>query len=228
MPRSKKTRTRSTERPAPRHLRRLQQARMGVAAEAARIIATEGQHNYHAAKKKAADRIGVSERLALPSNTEVKEALYRYLDLYGGAAHSENLQDMREAALRAMRLLDEFNPRLVGAVLDGTACAHSRIALHVFAESSEALILFFRERGIPFSQEQRQIRWFTGAHRMVEIVVTDFEGHTIELSVFEPMHLRQAPPSPIDGKPQRRATAAELEFLLSGTVAPPLHGNGSA
>jgi hypothetical protein len=86
MTRSRKTRTKSTEDSLPRHIRRLRQIRMEVASEAARIIATEGQHNYHAAKKKAAERIGVSERLALPSNIEVKEALLSYQDLYGGAA----------------------------------------------------------------------------------------------------------------------------------------------
>jgi hypothetical protein len=219
MPRSKKTRTKSTDRSAARHLRRLQQARMGVAAEAARIIATEGQHNYHAAKKKAADRLGVSDRLALPSNIEVKDALYRYLDLYGGEAHDENLTALRETAVQAMRLLAAFNPRLVGSVLDGTAGPHTRIALHVFAESSEAVILFFRERGIPFSQEQRQIRWFNGEHRPVELVLTELDGRTLELAVFEPVHLRQAPPSPIDGKPQRRAALAEVELILAQQVA---------
>ena len=219
MPRSKKTRTKSTDRSAARHLRRLQQARMGVAAEAARIIATEGQHNYHAAKKKAADRLGVSDRLALPSNIEVKDALYRYLDLYGGEAHDENLTALRETAVQAMRLLAAFNPRLVGSVLDGTAGPHTRIALHVFAESSEAVILFFREHGIPFSQEQRQIRWFNGEHRPVELVLTELDGRTLELAVFEPVHLRQSPPSPIDGKPQRRAALAEVELILAQQVA---------
>ena len=188
---------------------------MGVAAEAARIIATEGQHNYHAAKKKAADRIGVSDRLALPSNIEIKEALYRYLDLYGGEAHRENLLALRRTAVQAMRQLAGFNPRLVGSVLDGTAGPHTRIALHLFAGSSEAVVLFFREKGIPFSQEQRQIRWFNGEHRQVELVITELDGHTIESAVFEPVHLRQAPPSPIDGKPQRRAALAEVERILA-------------
>jgi hypothetical protein len=188
---------------------------MGVAAEAARIIATEGQHNYHAAKKKAADRIGVSDRLALPSNIEIKEALYRYLDLYGGETHRENLRALRRTAVQAMRQLAVFNPRLVGSVLDGTAGPHTRIALHLFAGSSEAVVLFFREKGIPFSQEQRQIRWFNGEHRPVELVISELDGHTIESAVFEPVHLRQAPPSPIDGKPQRRAALAEVERILA-------------
>jgi hypothetical protein len=74
---------------------------MKVAAEAARIIATESQHNYHAAKTKAAERIGVSVRLALPSNTEVKEALSVYQNLYGGSQHHDNLEHLRHTAVRA-------------------------------------------------------------------------------------------------------------------------------
>lgn len=214
MSRPKRTRTKSTDRPPPRHLRRLNQVRMEVAAEAARIIATEGQHNYHAAKKKAAERIGVSERLALPSNVEVKEALQGYLDLYGGKPHQENLEQMRRAAVHIMRLLGDFNPRLVGSVLDGTASQHSRIAFHVFADPIESVVLFFSERDIDFSQEQRQIRWHTGGHRFIPLIVSEFEGHAVELAVFEPVSLRQAPPSPIDGKPQQRATLPDVEFLL--------------
>ena len=47
-------------------------------------------------------------------------------------------------------------------------------------------------------------------------MITDLEGREIELAVFEEVDLRQAPPSPIDGKPQRRASLQEVEYLLSG------------
>lgn len=219
MPRSKKTHMTSTERREPRHLRKLRQVRFEVAAEAARIIATEGQHNYHVAKKKAAGRIGVNERLALPSNVEVKEALRRYQELYGGTHHERNLTRLRQAAVKAMRILRDFDPRLVGAVLDGTADAHSRVGLHLFADSVESVVLFFLEQGTPFRQEQRQIRWFDGGHRLVPLVVADLDGCEIELAIFEPIHLRQAPPSPIDGKPQRRAALPEVECLLQERIA---------
>jgi hypothetical protein len=212
MSRSKKTHTKSTDR--------LRQIRLEVAAEAARIIATEGQNNYHAAKKKAAERIGVSERLALPSNIEVKDALRRYQRLYGGNAHADNLELLRRTAVQAMQLLEKFTPRLVGTVLDGTANENSRISLHVFSDSSENLILYFLEKKIPFSQEQRQIRWHDGTHRTMPLVVFDLGGLTVELTVFAPVHLRQAPPSPIDGKPQRRATLTDTECLLSESMAP--------
>jgi len=212
MSRSKKTHTKSTNR--------LRQIRREVAGEAARIIATEGQHNYHAAKKKAAERLGISERLALPSNIEVKDALQRYQDLYGGNAHSNNLNDLRQTAVLAMQHLEKFDPRLVGAVLDGTANEHSRIALHVFSDSSESVIFYFLENGDVFSQEQRQIRWYDGKHRTVPLVIFELEGAVVELTIFALVNLRQALPSPIDGKPQRRATLTETECLLAESMAP--------
>jgi hypothetical protein len=220
MPRPKKTRTRFTDGPEPRHVRKMKQARQEVAAEAARILATEGQHNYHAAKKKAAERIGVSERLALPSNIEVKDALLTYQALYGGRAHHDNIDTLRRTALQAMQLLDDFQPRLVGSVLDGTANAHSRVALHVFTDAIETLVLFLLERGIAFDQQQRQIRWFNGEHRMVQVVVFELQGAEIEMTVFQPLHLRQSPPSPIDGRPQRRASLAEVHILLQEETTP--------
>jgi len=105
-----KTHMKSTDRIPARHIRRLRQIRAQVAAEAARIISTEGQHNYHAAKKKAAERIGESERLALPSNIEVKEALRAYQNLYGGEQHQDNLDRLT---------------RLHGAALSGKQCSLS-------------------------------------------------------------------------------------------------------
>lgn len=216
MPRQRKTRTKSTDEPLPRHIRRQQLARREIAAEAARIIATEGQHSYHAAKKKAAQRVGVSDRFALPSNIEIKDALRSYLQLYGGDAHSDSLERLRTGAVLAMRLLEEFRPRLVGAVLDGTANLHSRVSLHVFADSPERVVLHFLENSIPFKQEQRKIRWFDDSYRTMPLLVFEWAEVVIELTVFATVHLRQAPPSPIDGKPQARATLADAECLLSG------------
>ncbi len=220
MPRSKKTRTKFTDGQETRQPKKMRLLRLEVAAEAARILATEGQHNYHAAKKKAAVRVGVSERLALPSNIEVKDALRTYQALYGGAAHRDNLERLRRAAVRSMHQLQDFEPRLVGSVLDGTAGAHSRVALHVFADAVESLILLFLENGVAFDQEQRQIRWFNGGHRAVPIIVYELDGVDIELTVLERVHLRQSPPSPIDGRPQHRASLAEVEYLLREQVDP--------
>jgi hypothetical protein len=118
-----------------------------------------------------------------------------------------------------MQWLEAFQPRLVGSVLDGTANAHSRIALHVFADSTESLVFFFLEKDKPFDQQQRQIRWFDGAHRSVPVMVFELDGVDVEMTVFETLHLRQSPPSPIDGRPQRRASLADVQCLLQERIA---------
>ena len=215
MSHQRKTRTKTSD-PAPdRHARKLKHIRLEIAAEAARIIATEDQSNYHVAKKKAAERIGVSQRLALPSNVEIQEALLHYQRLYGGEGHARNLEHLRMAAVSAMVLLQAFSPRLVGPVLDGTAGRYSRISLHVFCDPPENLVFYFLENQIAFSQEQRQIRWHDGGHRVIPVLVIETGGAKAELAVFSPLDLRQAPPSPIDGRPQRRAALAEVECLLN-------------
>jgi hypothetical protein len=214
MSRQRKTRTKSTDSVPARHSRKLQQVRREVAAEAARIIATQGQGNYHAAKKKAAERIGVSQRLALPSNLEVHDALLRYQALYGGEQHEQNLLHLRLAAQEAMQNLSDFSPRLVGSVLDGTAGKHSRISLHVFGDEPEDLVLYFLEKEVSFIQEQRQIRWHDSGHRLIPVLVVELKGSKVELAIFSHVDVRQSPPSPIDGKPQQRAALYELQCQI--------------
>jgi hypothetical protein len=215
MSRQKKTRTKSTDSLPTRHIRKLNQIRREVASEAARIMATEGQGNYHLAKKKAAERVGVSQRLALPSNMEVQQALQDYQRLYGGVEHSKHLEHLRTEALNLMAFLADFSPRLVGPVLEGTAGKHSRISFHVFCDEPENLVLYFLEKGRPFKQEQRQIRWHDGSYRTIQLLVIEENGTVAELAVFSPKDIRQAPPSPIDGRPQRRASQLDLECLLN-------------
>jgi len=199
----------------PRSVRRLRQIRREVAAEAARIMATEGQRNYRSAKQKAALRIGVSSRLALPSNKEVEQALREYQGCYGGEQHHRNLEKLRETALKVMRVLDPYRPRLVGPVLEGTADRHSRVSLHLFNDPPDAVVMHLSEKGLNFRQEQRKIRWHDGGHRNIPLLVTDADGVVVELALFSSIDLRQSPPSPVDGRPQRRAPLAEVECLLA-------------
>lgn len=225
MPQRKKTRTTFTEpggratdsRPAlSRNARKLQQLRRDVAEEAARIMATEAQRNYRAAKQKAAARVGVSSRLALPSNREVEAALRAYQGFYGGDQHDRTLASLRETAIKVMLSLEPYDPRLVGPVLDGTADRYSRISVHLFCDPPDAVAMDLTERGIGYHQEERKIRWHDGGHRRVQMLVTEADGSTVELALFTRKDLRQAPPCPVHGHPQRRAPVAEVESLLAG------------
>jgi hypothetical protein len=183
--------------------------------EAARIMATEGQHNFMAAKRKAAERIGASSRQALPSNIEVEEALRAYQDLYGGDQRIQHLLHLRETAIFVMRELSGFCPRLVGPVLEGTADSHSRVSLHLFSDPPDAIAMHLIEKGVSYRQEQRRIRWHDGSHRLIQLLVTEVQGTAVELALLDGIDLRQAPPSPVDGRPQKRAGLVEVESLLA-------------
>ncbi len=205
-----------SEIPSPRGNKRLRHARREIAAEAARIMATQSQNNFRIAKQKAAQRLGINYRQAMPSNVEIETALRAYQDFYGGQQHINQIQRFREIALRVMRSLESFCPRLVGPVLEGTADKHARVSLHIFNDPPDAVVMHLLDKGLEFFNEQRKIRWHDGSYRMVPLIITNTEEVTIELSLFHSVDLRQAPPSPVDGRPQKRARVYEVECLLAG------------
>ena len=185
-----------------------------LAEEAARWIGDHGIEDYGLAKRKAAERLGVTDAAVLPRNVEIEAALRERQRLFGGSAHGESLKEQRRAALDAMRLLDEFEPRLVGPVLSGTATAHSEISLHVFADRSEAVAIRLMEIGIPHQVHERRVKM--DADRSVSFPALRFQAgeRTIDATVFPVDGIRQAPYSPVDGRPMRRADAREVSALL--------------
>lgn len=206
-------RTRSNER-----------ARQQVAAEAARILATEGQRNYGTAKTKAAERLGVRGKGGLPTNSEIEAELKRYQALYGGNAHEHTLRELREAAIEAMRFFKRFRPRLVGPVLEGTADRHSRVSLHVFCETPEEVEVFLNQQRIAFEYETRRIRDHDGQARSLELLAIDAGGNSFELALMVGADGRAPPPDPIHGQPQRRAAIAEVQRLLDESGQRPSMG----
>lgn len=194
--------------------RRGSRQRLEIAAEAARIMATEGQRSFLLAKQKAAERLGASSRQGLPSNAEIEAALRQWQQLYGGMELDQRLRELRQAAMRAMNFLAPFRPRLVGPVLEGTADEFSRISLHLFAEDPDAVVHFLLERGIAHSQERRRLRWHDGSHRHIDLLVVETGGEVIELAILVGREALQPLPSPVDGRPQRRASLEEVRALL--------------
>lgn len=189
--------------------------RQQVAAEAARILATEGQRNYGQAKRKAATRLGMSGRAGMPSNSEIAEELKRYQTLYGGEQHAERITQLRAAAIEAMQFFRRFRPKLVGPVLEGTADQHSRISLHLFCDTPDEVVSFLLDRGIRFEQEVRRIRWHDDSFRDLDLVVIEAGGEAFELALMAGGSWRQPPPDPVDGRAQRRAGTAEVERLVA-------------
>jgi len=193
---------------------RSEHLRRAIAQESARIMAEHGIRDFLVAKRKAAERFGVTDGAVLPKNTEIEEALAEYQRLFGGESHVESLHAQRRAALLAMRRLHRFEPRLVGAVLSGTATEHSDVQLHLFADSPESVALSLLDQGIRHEVTARRVKM--SAERVLEFPGVRFEmaDHPIEATVFPTDGIRQAPVSPVDGRPMRRADLAQLEALL--------------
>ena len=192
--------------------------RARVAEEAARIMREQGVRDYLLAKRKAAERLGIEDRTALPSNQEIAEALSAQQRLFGGIAHLDNLRALREAALGAMELVDGFDPRLVGPVLEGTATPHSDVSLHLFADSAEEVAFHLMEIGVRYRTSDKRVRLPGGQHASYPSFSFESGGATVEATVFPGHALRQAPTCPVSGGPMRRARRDELETLLSGAA----------
>jgi len=193
---------------------RTENLRRALAQEAARIMAEHGIRDFHVAKRKAAERYGVFDGGVLPRNTEIEAALAEYQRLFGGASHAESLQAQRSAALSAMRWLEEFQPRLVGPVLNGTATEHVDVQLHLFADRAEEVAFKLMDQGIPHEVTERRVKM--NAERIVAqpAILFELDGQAIEAIVFSRDGIRQAPVSPVDGKPMRRADVEEVETLI--------------
>jgi predicted nucleotidyltransferase len=188
--------------------------RQAVADEAARIMREQGVEDFLQAKRKAAERLGVVDASILPRNTEIEAALLARQRLFSAGRHEAAIADLRRSALQAMRLMADFEPRLVGPVLTGTASTHSDINLHLFTESPEAVSMRLEERGVPHETLERRMRF--ERDRTVSYPAFRFVAgrQTVDAVVFPLDGIRQSPCSPVDGKPMRRASAAEVAALL--------------
>src|SRR5690606_27382657 len=149
-----------------------------------------------------------------PTNQEIEAAVAEYQRLFQAESHPQVLRELREAAGKAMRLFNDFQPRLVGAVLHGNANRHSPVQLHLFADAPERVVMHLIDRDIPFETTERRFRLMGGTQQdfpAYRFVAGDI---VVEVVVFPVDGVRQAPASPLDGKPMKRANLAEVEGLL--------------
>lgn len=190
------------------------QNRIRLAQEAARLMADEGVRDFATAKRKAAERLGLPANRYLPTNVEIEEALVAHQRLFRAHSQPARLRRLRETALQAMRMMAEFQPRLVGPVLAGTADTHSPVNLHLFAETPEQVNLFLLDRHIPHEWDERVLRLSADQQERYPLCRLLAGDVMVEMTVFPLKGLRQAPLSPVDGRPMRRAAITEVERLL--------------
>ena len=107
-------------------------ARLELAEEAARLIVEHGIQDFALAKRKAAERLGIrAQDGALPSNAQIQERVVERQRIFEPEGRGRLLAKLRAVATDVMSVLEAFRPKLVGAVLDGTATSNSPIELTV-------------------------------------------------------------------------------------------------
>lgn len=123
--------------------------RAQIAERAARLIAEDFLHDFSLAKKKAAKQLGITEGRMMPSNQEIEDALASYRAIYQ-PGHGNSLNQLRQKALKVMRILAQFRPCLTGSVLSGVAGPNSDINLQLFLDDPKAVEIFLLNQQIAY------------------------------------------------------------------------------
>ncbi len=183
------------------------QRRLLIAQGAARLIAEHGITDWAMAKRKAARALQLPESAALPGDDEVEQALADFHALFGGSEHAASLRRQRAEALRWMRGLAAFAPRLTGGVAAGWAATSTPIRLELEADNAKAVEVALIDANARYR------------------AVSDSADGPLEYAVegdVAPLHLvvraggaRSRPRRERGRGEEARLTAAEVEALLA-------------
>jgi hypothetical protein len=189
--------------------------RQAIALEAARLMYDRSESEYYTAKRKAAKRLCRQQvkPADLPSNAEIRDQIQTFARIHEGDKRTAHLLEMRLEALRLMRLLAEFRPRLIGSVMTGHVRKGSDIDIHVFTDSVGLITDLLESEGYQFDVERKQIVKFAEARTFTHIHI--YDRFNFELTVYAEDKVHYVFKSSITGKAIERASIRELEELLA-------------
>ena len=123
-----------------------------VAREAASLLYFGVEKEYKQAKLKAAKTFGVH---FLPTNLEVAIELDKIAEENEGAARQKRLIRMRKEALRLMKILEEYNPVLIGSVWRGTIHRESDIDIAVYHDEPAEVLKLIKQNNLKVTKTER-------------------------------------------------------------------------
>lgn len=193
----------------------LRKLRRQIAYDAARLLYQREESEYFRAKMKAASRLS-KQRVKpgdLPSNAEIRDEVQQLARMLEGDSRNDHLRQMRLEALRLMRILHRFKPRLIGSVLTGHIRNGSDIDVHLFCDHLEVVTAELDYHGYRYDTQYKRVVKQGESHLYKHIHVQD--RYTFELTVY-PTNKSSFPfRSSITGKPIEKATISQLEALLA-------------
>ena len=170
------------------------QQRRWLAEQAARCMSEDAIDDPSKALRRVLARQGATQdRRQWPEPSEILAALRDYQRLFRGGEQASHLMARREAAIEAMRFFAAFRPYLTGAVLEGTADAHSAVQLHLHHDDPDALLRFLLEHDIAHRVGERRIH--LDPQRLVPVPFVSFVADDIdfELWLLPTISARQTP-----------------------------------
>jgi hypothetical protein len=188
--------------------------RQAIALEAARLMYERTETEYYTAKRKAARRLcRKSVKPAdLPSNAEIRDQIQLFARIHEGDRRTQHLKVMRLEALRLMRVLRAFRPRLIGSVMTGYIRKGSDIDIHLFSDNPTLITTALENEGFQFDVERKHIVKHDEARVFTHIHV--YDRFNYELTVYPEDKAHYVFRSSITGKAIERASIRELEELL--------------
>lgn len=120
-----------------------------IAVVAARLVVDEGL-DYGAAKRHAAQTLGVRSRARLPDNALLEQAVREHLAIFCADTQPRELAALRRLALVWMERLAPFRPHLTGAVWNGTATRRSAIRLQLFCDDPKSAEFALIDQGVHY------------------------------------------------------------------------------
>jgi len=186
--------------------------RLKVAREAARLLYTGVAEEYKQAKEKAARNLGVG---SIPSNYEVAIELDLLAEETEGEERQRLILRMREDALKVMRALVEFDPRLTGSVWRGTARKGSDIDIAVYALGSNDVVARLAAAGFAIEGVEEVVASKgSQTRRSHHIDVKLKDGNDAEVVVRPPEEKEEVERCEIYGDLKRGLNLPELEKLM--------------
>lgn len=154
--------------------------RSRIADEAAKLIVTGRESDYTTAKRRAARILGVRFTTRdFPTTREVRDACQRIESLSEGGHVVVDLHRMRVAALRLLRALRPFSPKLVGPVAEGSVRTGAETRIDVEADCLADVVASLSSLGLECHVAEPEK---AAAGRVGVLLVQD--GYAAKICVF--------------------------------------------
>jgi predicted nucleotidyltransferase len=183
-----------------------------VAEYAAKILYTGRADEYIEAKKIAAKEM---ETKIMPRNFEIALKLLEVALESEGEEYWIRVSDMRSEALELMKIISEFNPRLVGSVWRGIVKPNSDIDIEVDCEEPETVMKKLRENNFEIIQvEEVDLPGPLREGSLAKIKTKTRKGYNVEIILKE--HSAYLNPSRCDiyGDVKKGLTLSELNKIM--------------